>query len=959
MKAFKSLRRKSISEPEGRKNKVERGTPPLPSPSPLPSGNNGTTNRNANGTSTSRNGEKMQGGISGFQTLPRGFTASPTSNPNSSDFDPNANHLRNQKRSSSSNSTTTALPQVSLNRFSGSPLANFSSNDLVSESFNDLPNNSNNGASNSINGYPKPNSQSNSKSEIQSLREAEAEPTTPDVTPSNSTAILNESFQTPMSESAPSLKGSPLQSSVPLESTSSTSNHQVSPTEPASQSFDPSSHPSRGRPDSLGPSSYFGGIGAPAPAPPKSQSHHGSQFSELESPMLSAVPIKGLGMGETSKREESGRKEGRSRSRDKKKERVRDEEVGKIVDGKVNGKEKEKEKEGGTLKSKSSMRSLRKLGGKDEKRSHGQVGQENGSQALQGTPSPSQPPLRSQYQYQSPPPSQPIPANQPSSKKSKEKEKEKEKERERSKSQPQPQTSAPEMKSSGSGFFSLMRRNTKRKGSLVDEAPNGSTSSNQINATASKSKSLQSSSSAPSLSKSSKNSANSPNLPSNKPTNYASASPRTKEKDLSKEKKGSRPSSSNSRPSSSPQNPQTSSSRHQQSHLNRQPPPETPFNSQDSPPQSNSLESNGSSNEILTPRFGSGRSGSRTGSSQGEGNGPMTPIDGTPLIGLGTSTFGTGLNVNGESNGSNLKGKGLTPLITSAQEINVQAREPPNENVGNRPKRQADVLEVRNSIAQSLDDEDAKKEVEERDGERPSSRFDMVIDAADRESLDVNRKETQLIEENGNEEVEKALRSLPMMTSNSPNGLQSSGTQPQSSLQNGINSSPVINGNSASSWSNYNPSSTLPSSFRSSTTHYRTVQEIQTTMIPSKIRDSSNPKGYTISWKESKKSVLVTYCDLFEMVWTRTSPQLLTRLISFVDCAEIKTLRHTSNGLRFALDNQVGREIVLRRFLGPLGYRTWGNGKNGQMGKDPLPISLQDLVSQAIESVGRVLRSVE
>ncbi|GAK63593.1 uncharacterized protein PAN0_003c1799 [Moesziomyces antarcticus] len=92
----------------------------------------------------------------------------------------------------------------------------------------------------------------------------------------------------------------------------------------------------------------------------------------------------------------------------------------------------------------------------------------------------------------------------------------------------------------------------------------------------------------------------------------------------------------------------------------------------------------------------------------------------------------------------------------------------------------------------------------------------------------------------------------------------------------------------------------------------------------------------------------VMYSDLGELIWSATTPDVIARLISHLDYADVKALRQTSQSIRFALGQLAGREIVLSRFLAPIGYRTWTPSKAAPEAdapvedKDPMPLSFSD-----------------
>ncbi|TKY87149.1 hypothetical protein EX895_003826 [Sporisorium graminicola] len=88
----------------------------------------------------------------------------------------------------------------------------------------------------------------------------------------------------------------------------------------------------------------------------------------------------------------------------------------------------------------------------------------------------------------------------------------------------------------------------------------------------------------------------------------------------------------------------------------------------------------------------------------------------------------------------------------------------------------------------------------------------------------------------------------------------------------------------------------------------------------------------------------VMYSDLGELIWSATTPDVITRLISHLDYADVKALRQTSQSIRFALGQLAGREIVLARFLSCVGYEAWSPTEvDGRMvDKDPYPLSFSD-----------------
>ncbi|SJX61838.1 uncharacterized protein SRS1_12822 [Sporisorium reilianum f. sp. reilianum] len=88
----------------------------------------------------------------------------------------------------------------------------------------------------------------------------------------------------------------------------------------------------------------------------------------------------------------------------------------------------------------------------------------------------------------------------------------------------------------------------------------------------------------------------------------------------------------------------------------------------------------------------------------------------------------------------------------------------------------------------------------------------------------------------------------------------------------------------------------------------------------------------------------VMYSDLGELIWSATTPDVIARLISHLDYADVKALRQTSQSIRFALGQLAGREIVLARFLSCVGYEAWTPTEvDGKLvDKDPYPLSFSD-----------------
>ncbi|UZJ54024.1 hypothetical protein CBS101457_003344 [Exobasidium rhododendri] len=123
----------------------------------------------------------------------------------------------------------------------------------------------------------------------------------------------------------------------------------------------------------------------------------------------------------------------------------------------------------------------------------------------------------------------------------------------------------------------------------------------------------------------------------------------------------------------------------------------------------------------------------------------------------------------------------------------------------------------------------------------------------------------------------------------------------------------------------------------------------------------TKPKEPSIEYQEEQ--IKVRYSDLFEVLWTSTTPDVLKRLISHLDMDDLKALRQTSHSIRFTLNVSDNREMILDRFLSSVGYRPWTYAKssgpvyrNGvrvagnNATRDPCPVSFNDceafLISQ-------------
>lgn len=74
-----------------------------------------------------------------------------------------------------------------------------------------------------------------------------------------------------------------------------------------------------------------------------------------------------------------------------------------------------------------------------------------------------------------------------------------------------------------------------------------------------------------------------------------------------------------------------------------------------------------------------------------------------------------------------------------------------------------------------------------------------------------------------------------------------------------------------------------------------------------------------------EEKVEAHYNDLFELIWTATTPDVSERMLSHLDIADIRNMRQTSQSVRFAIGTH--REIIIKHFLEPIGYRTWSHQK--------------------------------
>lgn len=119
-------------------------------------------------------------------------------------------------------------------------------------------------------------------------------------------------------------------------------------------------------------------------------------------------------------------------------------------------------------------------------------------------------------------------------------------------------------------------------------------------------------------------------------------------------------------------------------------------------------------------------------------------------------------------------------------------------------------------------------------------------------------------------------------------------------------------------------------------------------------------KGEEKAIEHEERLVKVRYNDLFELLWTSTTPDVISRMISHLDIPELKALRQTSHSIRFALNVHDNREMILNKYLSPIGYRSWTYTKAtgrlaarsapANLSRDPCPLSFEDceafLISQ-------------
>lgn len=122
------------------------------------------------------------------------------------------------------------------------------------------------------------------------------------------------------------------------------------------------------------------------------------------------------------------------------------------------------------------------------------------------------------------------------------------------------------------------------------------------------------------------------------------------------------------------------------------------------------------------------------------------------------------------------------------------------------------------------------------------------------------------------------------------------------------------------------------------TIDHRRYVRVPRTKAPQSDTDANADAAATQDFDE------VMYSDLGELIWSATTPDVIARLISHLDYADIKALRQTSQSIRFALGQLAGREIVLARFLSCIGYEAWTPTEvDGKIvDKDPYPLSFSD-----------------
>lgn len=150
--------------------------------------------------------------------------------------------------------------------------------------------------------------------------------------------------------------------------------------------------------------------------------------------------------------------------------------------------------------------------------------------------------------------------------------------------------------------------------------------------------------------------------------------------------------------------------------------------------------------------------------------------------------------------------------------------------------------------------------------------------------------------------------------------------------------------------------------------HWHTVIEtIKVAHLKEKEANSEEEQGDEESSEKGEKEasepeyeyvdeeVEAHYNDLFQLIFTATTPDVMSTLLSYLDIHDIKALRQTSAPVRLAVG--ANREMILNQFLSGIGYRTWSYVKGsataararmaGQSpittNKDPCPLSLADL----------------
>ncbi|KDN47761.1 hypothetical protein K437DRAFT_92302 [Tilletiaria anomala UBC 951] len=91
----------------------------------------------------------------------------------------------------------------------------------------------------------------------------------------------------------------------------------------------------------------------------------------------------------------------------------------------------------------------------------------------------------------------------------------------------------------------------------------------------------------------------------------------------------------------------------------------------------------------------------------------------------------------------------------------------------------------------------------------------------------------------------------------------------------------------------------------------------------------------------------VAYSDLPLLVWSPAAPRIIANLLGHMEVGDVKSMRQCCRGIRGSLDEGIGRELVLQRFLGEVGYRRWKSHKsmasNAELPTEPIHLTFADV----------------